>query len=78
LNVSNKVMVMIDDAIPSAKTGSVPDMVLLAAIGAPPIKIEVPPLIENGVTRLKFLISAFDDFKVHVEIPEVLLKLHGP
>lgn len=62
-------IVIVELAIPLAKTGDVPVIVLLTATGAPPTKIEVSPETATGESIFKFLISAFVDFKVQMELP---------
>ena len=63
-------MVIAEVAVPSAYTGPVPEIPLLAATGEPPMKIAVPEVFATGVKILSNLISAFVDFSEQEETPE--------
>lgn len=63
---------MVEAETPSAMTGPVPVIVVLAATGVPPIKIAVPPVFETGVRRFRVFTSALVDLRAQVESPDVL------
>ena len=71
-------MVIDEVAIPSARTGDVPAMILFAATAVPPIKIAGPPDMAKGVSRLIVLDSAFVDFRVQLDTPAAELREHTP
>ena len=54
---------------PSGLVGPVPVIVELAATDGPAIKEIAAPFLTKGVRICGTLLSAFVDFKVHVEIP---------
>src|SRR5205814_2905369 len=49
LFASFRVMVMLEDAAPSATTGPVPVIVELPAVAGPAVKVTVPPVFTTGV-----------------------------
>lgn len=61
---------MIEVATLFAMTGPVPVMVELAATAAPAVNTTVPPAFTTGVAMESVFVSALEDFKVQVEIPE--------
>ncbi len=63
---------MVEVETPSAMTGPVPVIVVLAATGVPPMKMAVPPVFETGVRRFSVFASALVDLRVQVESPDVL------
>jgi hypothetical protein len=65
-------MVMLEVVAPSATTGPVPVIVELAATGAPPMNITVPPVLEIGVSILSVFTSAFVDLREQVDEPLAL------
>jgi hypothetical protein len=69
---------MEDVAIPSACTGDVPTIVLLAATAVPPMKIEGPPDKAKGVRRFTVLASALVDLSVQLETPAAELTEQVP
>lgn len=71
-------MVTSELSIPSAKTGPVPEILLLAATGIPPTKIAVPPDIATGVNNSRLFISALVDFNEQIETPRELEELQAP
>ena len=70
LPASFKVMVTVDMAVPSARTGEVPIMVELAATAESAVNTTVPPALTTGVAIESVLVSAVIDFRVQVETPE--------
>jgi len=71
LFVSLNVIVIDEVAVPFASTGPVPVIVELAATAASAVKLTVPPLFTTGVAIESVFTSAFVDFNVQLEIPEV-------
>lgn len=63
------VMVIVDVDTPSAMTGPEPVMVEFRALGPVGLKMTNPPALETGVTIDKIFVSAFNDFKLQVEVP---------
>ncbi len=78
LFTSLSVMVTVEVAIPSARTGPVPEIVEVAATGEPGVKTTVPPIFTTGVAIERVLVSALRDLKVHVETPEASEELQVP
>jgi hypothetical protein len=70
LLISLRVMVTVDEAVPSAATGPVPVMVEFTATAAPASKTTVPPAFTTGVAIERILDSALVEARVQVEIPE--------
>ena len=60
----------VEAATPSATTGEVPVMVELAATAEPAVKTTVPPVLTTGVAIARVLVSAVEDLRVQVELPE--------
>lgn len=63
------VIVIVEEDTPSAMTGPEPVMVELRALGPVGLKITKPPALDIGVSIDKILVSAFNDFKLQVEVP---------
>jgi hypothetical protein len=72
LFISLRVIVMVDEAVPSATTGLVPVMVEFRATAAPAVKTVIPPAFITGVAIERVFDSALVDDRVQVEIPEAL------
>jgi hypothetical protein len=62
--------------VPLAITGPVPEILLAAAVGAPPVNVAVPPEFDTGVKIFNALISAFVDLSVQIETPTLLVGVH--
>ena len=77
LAASFKVIVTVDVATPSARTGEVPVMVELAATAEPAVKTTVPPALTTGVAIDNIFDSAVNDLSVQVEIPEAFEAEHA-
>lgn len=69
LEASFKVIVIVEEAVPSARTGVVPEIVEFAATADPAVNVTVPSDLTNGVAIDSVLTSATDELKVHVETP---------
>jgi hypothetical protein len=78
LVISLRVTVTVEVATPSATTGVVPVMVELAATAAPAVKTTVPSALETGVTIDNVLVSAFEELRVHVAVPEAFVTEQDP
>ena len=70
LEASFRVIVTVEEAVPSARTGVVPEIVELAATADPAVNVTVPSALTNGVAIESVLTSATDELNVHVETPE--------
>ena len=75
-NISISKIVIVDVALPLASTGPVPEILLFAALGVPPVNVAVPPDFDTGVKMFNVLISAFVDLSVQIETPALLLRVH--
>ena len=62
-------MVIVEAATPSAAIGEVPEIELLTATGAAPMKMAFPPATETGERSWSALISALRDFREQMETP---------
>jgi hypothetical protein len=69
LNASANVIEMVEAVVPSAGVGPVPEMFELIATAGPALKITVPSDLLIGAVMERVFVSAFVDFKVHVETP---------
>lgn len=78
LEASFNVIVTVEVAEPFATTGDVPEIVELAATGAPAVKVTVPPAFTTGVAIERVLISAIVDEIVQVETPDAFETLQAP
>ena len=56
--------------VPSATTGPIPVMVEFAATGTPAVKVTEPSALETGVAMERVFVSAVEEARVQVEIPE--------
>ncbi len=70
LEVSLRVIVIVDVATPSASTGVVPLIEEFAAEAAAEVNTTVPSALETGVIRERVFVSAVVELKVQVEAPE--------
>ena len=70
LEISLRVIVIVDVATPSASTGVVPLIEEFAAEAAAEVNTTVPSALETGVKRERVFVSAVVELKVHVEAPE--------
>jgi hypothetical protein len=77
-NESLREIVMNDTEIPSAETGLVPTISDLVGSALPATKVTVPPAFVKGPVILSVFVSAFVDFRVHVEIPDASVILQAP
>ena len=78
MEASFKVIVIVEEATPSATPGVVPEIVELAATATPAVNTTVPPTLATGVTRESVLVSATVDFKVQVETPDASVSEQAP
>jgi hypothetical protein len=78
LLASFRVIVTVDDAIPSAMTGPVPAMVEFTATGVPAMKLTVPSALVTGEVIERVFISGVDDARVQFEIPVAFVTLQLP
>ena len=76
LFISLRVMVMVEEEVPSATTGPVPEIVEVAATGLPAVKTTVPSAFTTGVAIERVLVSALVEESVQVEIPEASVAEH--
>jgi hypothetical protein len=74
--VSLKVIVIVEDAEPSATTDPVPVIFEVAVLAAPAMKVTLPSALMIGVAIESVLTSALVEVIVQVETPELLLTLH--
>jgi hypothetical protein len=77
LLLSNKVIVTVDVATPSATTEPVPVMLELATAAESAVKVTVPSAFTNGVAIESVLISALIELKVQVASPEAFVTEHA-
>jgi hypothetical protein len=70
LFASLSVIVIVEEAVPSATTGVVPVIEEFTATAAPAVKTAVPPAFTTGVAIERTFDSALVEARVHVEIPD--------
>jgi hypothetical protein len=75
---SLRVIVIVEEAVPSATIGPVPVIEEFKATGDPATKVTVVPTFTTGVRIESVLTSAFVELRVHVEIPEASELEHAP
>jgi hypothetical protein len=73
LFASFNVMVIVDEAVPSAITGDVPVIEEFTATGVPGVKSTVPSALTTGVAIERVFVSDFVEARVQVEIPDVFV-----
>jgi hypothetical protein len=71
LFASFKVIVTVDNAIPSARTGPVPVMVELTATGESAVKITCASGFIKGEVIERVFVSAVKEVNVQVDIPKL-------
>lgn len=69
---------IVEDEVPLATTGVVPVMVELAGSAVGVVKTTSPSDFETGETIDRVFVSAVNELRVQVEIPDVLVREHDP
>jgi hypothetical protein len=78
LNVSLRVIVIVEVSTPSATTGVVPVILEFPASGPVGWKTTLLPVTATGDINCNVLVSAVVDASVQVEIPEALVAEQAP
>ena len=78
LLTSLRVIVIVDEAVPSATTGVVPLIEEFKATAAPAVKTVTPPALMTGVAIERVFDSALREDIVQVEIPEAFVDEQTP
>lgn len=68
--MSLRVIVIVEVATPSARTGVVPVIVEVPATGVPAMNTTVPSAFTTGVAMERVFVSALREVRVQVAIPD--------
>ena len=75
---SLRIIVTVDDALPSASTGPVPVMLEFAAEAVADVKTTVPPDLIIGESIERVFVSAVEEVIVQVDAPVASVAEHNP